>query len=519
MNIKNKMLKLTTVVAVVFSVLACENDFETIGSGVIGEPGFDADLYDEAEINARTVNPGPVQTNNLQLNLLGVYNDQLFGTQEASILSSIILTAPDPDFGTEPVLDSVVMSIPYFSREVVEDEQTSYKLDSIYGSGPFKLSVIESKFYLNNLDPDTDFQQAQKYYSNMEPRILNNLGTLLYENDNFIPSSEPVTEYIPGETGDGDTLNLGPALRVKLDKEFFQSKILEKGGSQELMNFNNFRDYFRGVYLKADAVDNNGSMMLLNLQEVNAGISLYYRTKVPAGEDEDEDGDGLKEIRRSYKLNFGNSRVNTFNQMMPNFGDDDRLFLKGGEGSMAVIELFAGPDSDGDGVSDELEYLRENNWLINEANLTFHVDRNYMAGIREPERIFIYDLNTNRVLLDYVFDSQGQMNNPSSTSNNGHLGPLKRTEDGEGISYKVRITGHINEILNNDASNPKLGLVVSHNVNLVSMSAVLPQEGQEVKQVPVGSIITPLGTVMYGPDAEDEEKRLKLNIYYSEPKN
>lgn len=515
------MLKITTVVAVVFSFIACEDDFETIGSGVIGEPGFNAALYDEAEISARTFTPEAVQTNNLQLNLLGVYSDPLFGTQEANILSSVILTTPNPDFGTEPVLDSVVLSIPYFSREVIEEGETEYKLDSIYGSGPIKLSVIESKFFLNNLDPETDFQQSQKYYSNMEPRILNNSGALLYENENFTPSAQSLTEYAPGNNGEIDTLTLAPALRVKLNKDFFQNKILDNQGSSDLLNFNNFRDYFRGVYLKADQVGDNGSMMLLNVQQENSGITLYYRTNVPDSRDEDEDDDleELVEVRRSYKLNFGNSRVNTFNQEMPDFNDDENLFLKGGEGSMAVIELFSGPDTDNDGVSDELEFLRENNWLINEANLVFHVNRNYMTGLREPERVYLYDLDNRRVLVDYVLDSQGQMNNPSSVSNNRHLVPLERDENGNGIKYRVRITGHINEILNNEAANVRLGLVVSQNVNLISMSSVLPGEEVEVTGVPVSSIITPLGTVLYGPDAEDDDKRLKLNIYYTEPKN
>lgn len=515
------MLKVTTVVAVVFSFIGCEDDFETIGSGVLGEPGFNAELYNDAEVKARTYVPGAVQTNNLPLNLLGVYDDPLFGTQEANILSSVILTTPNPDFGTQPVLDSVVLSIPYFSRQVVVEEEAKYELDSIYGDGPFKLSVIESRFYLNNLDPDTDFQQSQRYYSNMEPRILDNLGAVLYENNSFTPSAEAITEYVPKTDVEVDTVTRAPALRVLLDKGFFQTKIVDKAGSSDLLNFNNFRDYFRGVYLKADQTGTEGSMMLLNLQEANAGITLYYKSKVPDSGDADGDGDleELVEVRRSYKLNFGNSRVNTFNQDVPDFNDEGNLFLKGGEGSMAIVELFAGPDADGDGISDELEQLRENNWLINEANLIFHVNREYMVDRTEPERVYLYDLDNNRVLVDYVLDSPGQMNNPNSTSNIRHLVPLEKNESGEGISYKIRITGHINEILNNEAENVRLGLVVSQNVNLVSMSAVLPQEGQIVKSIPVASVITPLGTVLYGPDAEEEEKRLKLNIYYTEPKN
>jgi hypothetical protein len=49
---------------------------------------------------------------------------------------------------------------------------------------------------------------------------------------------------------------------------------------------------------------------------------------------------------------------------------DESIYLKGGEGSMAILELF-GPDADNNGVADELETIRNSGWLINEANLVF----------------------------------------------------------------------------------------------------------------------------------------------------
>ena len=119
MNLKNKMLKATTVAAVVFSFIACEDDFESIGSNIIGPPHFNADLYDETEIQAKTFVPDAVQTNNLPLNLLGFYPDAIFGPLEASILSNVFLSTPNPTFGANPEIDSVVLSIPYFSREQI----------------------------------------------------------------------------------------------------------------------------------------------------------------------------------------------------------------------------------------------------------------------------------------------------------------------------------------------------------------------------------------------------------------
>jgi hypothetical protein len=514
MTIKNTMLKITTVVAVVFSFVACEDDFETMGSNVIGEPGFSTGLYEDAEITATNNDLAPVQTNNLTRNMLGFYTDPVFGPQTAGIYTQLTLPQSDPSFGIEPVLDSVVLKIPYLSavEETNEDGETVYKLNYVYGSSPIKLSIQESNYFLNQYDPSTNFQQTQKYYSDLGPQIESNFtGNILYSNESFRPSAKEVLEIDPVTK---DTVRLEPTMRLKLSNEYFQSKILDKGGSTELSGQGNFRNYLRGLYFKAEQLGSQGSMMLLNLADADAGIFLYYRTRVVDGSDTDGDGDttDLVEVKRSFKLTFGPNKVNTFEQETPDFGSSNDLFLKGGEGSMAIIDLFDGPDADGDGVSDELEFLRESEWLINGANLVFYVDREYMAGLNEPERIFLYDLNNNRVLADYYLTG-------TSSLNESHLLPLETDSEDNGVSYSINISRHINNVINKDSTNVRLGLVVTQNISLISNSAVKQTEGAEVKAVPVGSVITPEATVLYGPNADDADKRLKLKIYYTEPKN
>lgn len=518
MNIMNTMFKITTVIAVVFSFVACEDDFETVGGNVIGEPGFNTDLYEEAEITAVTNNLAPVQTNNLPLNLLGVYSDPVFGDQTASILSQVSLSAINPDFGDQPVLDSVVLNIPYFSTQIENDADgnTQYRLDSIYGNAPFKLSILETNFFMNQFDPETNFEQAQKYYSDLGEQIEANLtGEVLYENESFLPSAKEVIEYT--ET---DTLRHAPRMKIKLDTAFFKKKILDKEGSTVLSSMANFRNYFRSLYLKAEKTGEDGTMMLLNLVGADAGITMYYTVQVADSGDDDEDGDSeeLVGTPKSFKLNLGPARVNTFEQEAPTVSDAQNLYLKGGEGSMVIIDLFSGVDSNGDNISDELEYLRENNWLINEANLEFFVNKSALSGVNEPERLYLYDLTNNRFLADYILDTQGQANAMNSVSNNNHLGPLKTGANGESISYKIKLTKHINNILNKDSTNVRLGLVVAENVNLITNSAVKQTESADVEKVPTTSVITPEATVLYGPAAQDEDKRLKLRIYYTESK-
>ena len=77
---------------------------------------------------------------------------------------------------------------------------------------------------------------------------------------------------------------------------------------------------------------------------------------------------------------------------------------------MAIIDLF-GPDNDNNGVADKLEELRANNWLVNDASLTFNIDNGAMGlTSEEPKRIYLYDLKNKRPLVDYYSDQ----NTPSS---------------------------------------------------------------------------------------------------------
>ena len=109
---------------------------------------------------------------------------------------------------------------------------------------------------------------------------------------------------------------------------------------------------------------------------------------------------------------------------------------------MAVIDVF-GPDADNNGIADEIEAIKANGWMINEANLTFYIDRTAMAntGISEPNRIFLYDLNNKRPLVDYSFDFSSNATYPKFNKFvHGGIIEKEDVDNGRGIKYKVRIT-------------------------------------------------------------------------------
>ncbi len=509
----------------VLAFTSCDSDFNTIGGTLIGGQFNNVPLY-KAGVKAHSNKIGPVQTNGLSANLLGVYNEPVYGQQVANVLTQLSLTSNNPQFGDQPVVDSVVLTLPYFSKavEAGEDGNPVYELDSIFGNSPYKLTVSRSNFFLNDFDPDANFATAQKYYSNQGPLFESNLiGDPLYTNENYLPSDEEVVYGQFNETNVLDTVRVTPRLRANLPIQFFQDNIINKQDSPELSNNNNFKNFIRGLYFKAEPLNGDGNMLLLNFANAEAGITIYYNSQVVDSSDSDGDGDSTDMVGKPaiYKLNFGPNTVNAFSEDFPTGITSEiaegnaqtgaeNLFLKGGEGAMSVINLFEDET--------ELAELRANKWLINEANLIFFVDQNRVeGGDLEPERIYLYNLKTNEQLFDYLIDPTLNTENPL-TSVTTHSGRLERNESGEGVSYKIRITEHVKNVLNNDSTNVRLGLVVTQNINLVRNSA-LKTPVDEVTRVPRASVITPEGTVLHGNLSPEVSKRLQFNIYYTETNN
>jgi len=513
----------------VLAFTSCDNDFNTIGGRLIGQ--FDSIPLYEAGIIGYSNKIGPVQTNGLPVNSLGVYNDPVYGQQVSSVLTQLSLSTTNPQFGTDAVVDSVVLTLPYFNTELEagEDGNAVYQLDSLFGNSPYKLTISRSNFFLNNFDPEADFASAQKYYSNQGPVFENSLvGSPLYSNESFFPSN---AEVVYGEFNDEnelDTIFDAPRLRVNLPVQFFQENIIDKEGSSELFNNNNFRNFIRGIYFKAEPLNGDGNLLLLDFNSAtnaDAGITIYYTSQVTDASDSDGDGDITDLIGQSssYKLNFGSNTVNTFSQEFPaaiaseisgankEIGAE-KLYLKGGEGAVTVIKLFEDEA--------ELAELRANNWLINEANITFFVDQDGVeSGEAEPERIYLYNLETNNILVDYFNDVSSNTVTPLN-SLILHSGRLVRNESGSGISYTIRITDHIRNLLDSDLDldNVRLGLVVTQNINLTTNSA-LKSEVDSITRVPSSAVISPEGTVLHGNLSPDADKRLKFNIYYTETNN
>ena len=86
--------------------------------------------------------------------------------------------------------------------------------------------------------------------------------------------------------------------------------------------------------------------------------------------------------------------------------------------------------------------------------------------------------------------------------------------------FKIRITDHINNILLRDSTNTRLGLTLTSNVNSIENSELLGAlETDNVQEIPTGTVLSPKGTVLHGNNSAVLDKKVKLEIYYTEPNN
>lgn len=558
-----KALKFSSIFVLFFAlIIACDKDFNSIESDVLGKENanFNTDNLN-LQILAYNKKLDSLQINGLSSNLFGVFNDPAYGQTTASIITQVTPNVFNPDFGDNPEIDSVILSVPYYSKQVGTEEGTNdikYSIeDSLYGSSPIKLMIYRNNYFLRDFNPNSEFNETQNYFSNASgitnsaldgANVINfedHRGDLIYdyfveEQKDYIPSGNTI--ILKTTEGDEDVIDRQvPALRAHLNKDYWKAVILDKEGDPVLSNANNFRDYFRGLYFKAEAINGAGNMTFFNLN--NASITIYY------SKDSTVDGE---RTQTTYPLNFTGNTLNTFindySITLVN-GDkntgDERLYLKGAEGSMAIVDLFGGEmveceDDNGvitmrtpldcfkktyrelDENGDDLPQVNGNyplKKLINEAHLIIYEDENADNGgdsdFHKFDRLYAYDIKNNIPTIDYSFDPTEDTSFPL---NSKILNLGQRITDDNGISkYKIRITQHLNNILLKDSTNTKLGLTLSTNVNLINNSQIL-ESGDEVTEIPAASLLAPRGTILYGNHINvPENRKMRLEIFFTEP--
>ena len=592
---------------IILSELSCTKEYNSIGTEILKSNTFETSL-ENIPVFASQKLIQPFKSNGLNSYQLGQINDNIFGKTEASFITQLTLSQPNPYFGKwdseseingdsnnikvieeNETVNNVVLEIPFFnntfdsdgdgvidlydvdSNDIYSDSDgdgvsdiversngtdplnpdtdgdgindnedtesinpnngaTVYDVDSLIGNinASFKIKIEELDYYLRDYDPTNNFESFQKYYS--DDHFIKNFSKETLFDDNIEIDTNEVVIYNEDDpdTDDVDESitvkeRLSPRLKIPLDNAFFQDKILNKEGSVDLLNPDNFNLFFKGLIISSYNFSDD-LLMILDYSNSKIKINYDYDVYNDNGTADDTSDDSVEKENKDFEILLSGNQLNLFNkdnysqEILDNVNNSENLskgYLKGGEGFMLELDLFT--KNNGENILNE---IRSKGWLINEANLTIYVDQttiNSYGGLIEPARLYLYNIEDQTPLIDYFIDNS--TGNKESDKKINHDGLLEYQSDKKGLKYKIRISEHIKNIVRNDSISPKLGLVVTSSIE--NSQNLDLRENYSLSTIPISSAINPLGTVIYGPNPESEnfDKRLRLEIYYTEINN
>jgi len=525
-----KIIKKSVYIGVLLSlfsaIISCEKDFTDIGSNVISNTKFNTSKY-TVEITAQNSPVEDVTADNISREpgeyLLGIHASSAYEKIEASIISQIEINSnlkvvdDENVYGLDTIvvstIDTVFVKLPYTATL---DGNTSsgpeFTLNSIIGdqSKAFTINAYQTSTYLSRLNP-TDPSKSNSYNSNA---VFDKTGAELNDpiNYQFKPNENDTIIVVKRRLSNND-LYLSDTIKyttsivsgvplpfavIPLNEDAFKELFLDKYESSEFDSQDAFNDYFRGIILEAQG--DEGSLISFNFTNtvaaLNPSIEVYYTNTVLAN------GQVIDTIQKNNTFLLKGIRSGIYKMDDKTYPVNNEIKLQGAAGSEVEIDLF-GADLDNNGVADKIEELRDKNWLINDASLTFYINQS-VDTTEIPSRLYMYRIGT-----DSSLPTTGFSQIKDAYSENTFGGDLERDDNGKAEKYTFRITDYISDLVSGaDDFSPILKLKV-HNVSDDPISSTLFSNYNW----------NPKAVTLFNHDIINGNKRAVLMISYSEKNN
>jgi hypothetical protein len=169
--------------------------------------------------------------------------------------------------------------------------------------------------------------------------------------------------------------------------------------------------------------------------------------------------------------------------------------LQGAAGSEAKIEILTGT---------QLTDLRDKNWLINDAALTFYINQDSDIS-NTPNQLYLYkrgeDLNSNPI-ASHIKDI--------FTEGLGAFGGFLEKEEDQKDRYTFRITDYFSDILSGETDyNPPLRLKVYNTSDTQITDTIFKNYNWNPKSI----------SILNGDESLNGVRRAQLKISYTERNN
>lgn len=238
--------------ALFFTILlfSCKKDGELIPA--FDEGNLSVLFTDTFSITTSVVPEDSLRTDLAVYHLLGLYNDPIYGPKSSSIYTQMNLTGSNVDFGTNPILDSVILTMSY---------------QGFYGDD-------ESSMSIRVFELTTELSSNNDYYSN----------TFTSHNPAFLTTKTFTPNPKDSVSISFDTILRAPHLRINLGNDF-GNKIFagDINGSNDLSDDATFQQYINGLYITTEntvsnttLAPNTGSIAYFDMNSALSTVIVYY---------------------------------------------------------------------------------------------------------------------------------------------------------------------------------------------------------------------------------------------------
>jgi Domain of unknown function (DUF4270) len=312
---KRRVLQLSATFFIALSILgSCKKEETQIGNNLQGE-GLNVTKTDTFTILTYTDILDSMQSDETAVNLLGYYNDPVFGSVDCGIVTQLRLSSASPSFSATPgevIVDSVVMSLTY----------TGIKW---YGN----LDDITVEVY----EIDDDLIRAdQDYYTFTIPTQKS--GDLVPVGEAVI-SPDVVSEVA---LANGDTLSAH--LRIRLDTTLLGDNLVSINEAGQMNTDESFVSAFKGLYIKVDGsglANSQGGVLYFALESSLSKLTLYFH-EVTDTTPKEYDFNINSSAARYNKITYDRSGTDVESVLMDSTQGQDLFYTQAGE-AWSVIQI------------------------------------------------------------------------------------------------------------------------------------------------------------------------------------
>jgi len=369
---------------------------------------------DTLSISTKVLRNDSINTFNVSSNLLGIYNDSIFGLSSASFYSELTLSGANVNFGNNAVIDSIVLSLKYNSP-----------LD-FYGElfTPMDINVYE----LSEEISGDEYNSAQDI--NYNPTPIGNFNDTLY-------ITNPVTVI-----NNQDTTSYDPHLRIRLNDAIGQTILNAGDDGQTISNNDAFKSFFKELYISPYSTvtsstlqKGKGAIVYFDVNSSLSTVTLYYHN----------DSDTT-----SYSF-IMNSESKKFNRFDHNYaGTDVEKHLNNTidlDSTLTYVQSIGGVKTKIE-IPNIKDLAKIENIIINKAEIVFPLEDNSNATLQAIQTLALTGINESGDAVFLIDNFEG-------------IDYFGGTLDAENKTYSFNIARHIQQLINNPEEDYGLYLIAT----------------------------------------------------------